>query len=169
MAIIVRIITKFSLSCLFLAVLWSSALPYHYNDLPYHTWWKEAPRYPDWCCPLEWTNMVQGEELPKDRINAGTFMNRDFAFSRSVLYFIHISSISSIFHPFHPYFIHFIHISSISSIFHHSCQIIQSKRGAIYIWNLWKCIESNPYSNQSKSVPSGLVHSEIFQRSSTKK
>lgn len=79
--------TKISLVFFFLVIFWSSALAYHYNDFPYNATWKEAPKYPNWCCPLEWTNMTQGEELPKDWVHAGTFMDREFAYSRSVPYF----------------------------------------------------------------------------------
>ena len=61
---------------------------YHYNGYPYYEeseeerTWREAPHYPSYCCPLEWVNMTQGEELPKDWIRAGTFLGRNFAFSR---------------------------------------------------------------------------------------
>lgn len=61
----------------------SISFAYHYNDFPYRNDWKDAPKYPDYCCPLEWTNMTQGKKLPKDWIHAGTFMNRDFTFARN--------------------------------------------------------------------------------------
>ena len=55
---------------------------YHYNGYPLFTERSSAPRYPSYCCPLEWVDMTQGEELPKDWIHAGTFEGRNFFFSR---------------------------------------------------------------------------------------
>ena len=63
--------------------LLSVAHGYHYNGYPYSSEWPEAPRYPDYCCPLEWVNITRGQELPKDWIYAGTFMDRNFAFTRA--------------------------------------------------------------------------------------
>ena len=63
--------------------LLSVAHGYHYNGYPYSTKWPEAPRYPDYCCPLEWVNITRGQELPKDWIHAGTFRGRNFAFTRT--------------------------------------------------------------------------------------
>ena len=56
---------------------------YHYNFYPYNENWKEAPRYPDHCCPLEWINITRRQELPKDWVHAGTFKGRNFAFTRT--------------------------------------------------------------------------------------
>lgn len=76
--------TMSTIETLLLFFLSRSISAYHYNEYPYNFNWKEAPRYPDYCCLLEWTNITQGQELPKDWIHAGKFMNRDFAFTRNI-------------------------------------------------------------------------------------
>lgn len=52
---------------------------YPYNDHEYFGDGLKNP-YPDTCCQLEWTDILQGDPLPKDYVNAGKFMDREWAF-----------------------------------------------------------------------------------------
>ena len=65
------------ISFLTLSASISVLIAYPYDD---HKYLVGTKPYPSMCCQLEWTNINQGENLPKDYVKAGTFLNCDWAY-----------------------------------------------------------------------------------------
>ena len=68
---------KFFIPSLTLLASISVSIAYPYDDLKYM--WKVKP-YPSTCCQLGWTDINPGDNLPKDYVKAGTFLNRNWAY-----------------------------------------------------------------------------------------